>query len=171
MARNLPKVRQVKLGKKQIFKVVEQPAGRKSFVSEEKDALTAFKIPIKNGIYGFLAHNFLAGKYFFDLKVGSPLEITDQDGKEKKYIVSKIQKFQAKNPGNPRSDFIDLEKKQTISATDLFNQMYQGTHRLVLQTCISKGDDQEWGRCFLIAEPVKDLKNAQGRKRYRKQPL
>ena len=150
---------------------MEQPAGRKTFVSEEKDTLTAFRTPSSNGIYGFLAHNFLAGKHFFELKPDSRIEISDQDGQQKKYEVKKILEFQAKNPRSPRSDFIDLKSGETISATALFKKIYTGSHRLVLQTCISKEGNDEWGRCFLIAEPQSERDASDKTGRYKKQPV
>ena len=97
MANKLPKVTQVKIGKKLKFQVVEQPAGRKTFVSEEKDTLTAFKAPAKQGIYGFLAHNFLAGKHFLKLKPGSLIEISDQEGNDewgRRFLIAEPQSKQ-----------------------------------------------------------------------------
>jgi len=171
MANKLPKVTKVKIGKNLEFQVVEQPAGRKTFVSEEKDTLTAFSTPARQGIYGFLAHNFLAGKHFLKLKSGSLIEISDQEGKQKKYEVKQVLDFQAKDPHSPRSDFINLKTGKSLSSTALFVKMYSGAHRLVLQTCISKEGNDEWGRRFLIAKPLSKKNVSSKTNRYKNQPV
>ena len=152
-SRKLAVVKKIKLGRAK-FEVIDQPRGRSSFVSEKPNTLTNFRIPGRYGVYGFLAHNYLAGKKFSTLRKGQKITITLDDNIQQKYKITNIQKYQAVEPKSQRSDFIDLKDKQRYNANDLFKRVYMGSHRLVLQTCITKGGNEEWGRMFITAEPV-----------------
>jgi len=151
--KKLAQIKKIKIGHTSEYEVVDQPRARKSFVSEKPNALTNFRTPHKHGVYGFLAHNFLAGKRFFGLKAGQMITITADDGIQHSYKISNIQKYQAVDPASQRSDFIDLKDKKRYSANDLFKRVYMGGHHLVLQTCIARDGNEEWGRLFVIAEP------------------
>ena len=58
--------------------------------------------------YGMLAHNYLAGRYFFDVNVGDIVQLVFGDGDYQDFEVVEIQSYQALQPNNPRSEFIDL---------------------------------------------------------------
>ena len=100
------------------------------------------------------SHNFLAGKRFLSLKAGESITITVDDDTQYRYMITAIQKYQAVDPTSLRSDFIDLKGKKRYNTNDLFDRVYTGGHRLVLQTCIEKDGNKEWGRLFVIAKPV-----------------
>lgn len=156
--KSLSPIKTIELGKGKKFMVIGQPTGKDAFVSEKPDAVTAFSMAMKQGVYGFLAHNHKAGKSFSSIKVGQVVQLSHSDGKKQPYTIQRIEKFQALDPRNPRSKFINLKDKKQCSANDLFRQIYTGSRRLVLQTCIQKDGDEEWGRMFIIAEPKKDEK-------------
>jgi hypothetical protein len=149
----LAKVKTIRLGRSAEFEVVNQPKGKSAYVSEKQNTLTNFQMPNKYGVYGFLAHNYLAGKKFSTLKIVHMISITDEDGGLHNYKIKKIHKYQVLDPKNPRSKFIDLKDNRACTANDLFKRVYLGDHHLVLQTCISKDDQHEWGHMFIIAEP------------------
>ena len=50
--------------------------------------------------------------------------------------------------------FINIQTDQQCSAGDVFRQIYTGAEHMVLQTCIAKDEVPEWGRIFIIAEPI-----------------
>ena len=76
------------------------------------------------------------------------------DGSISKYVVTDIQEYQALQPDSPRSDFRDLGTDKVISASELFKRMYMESEQVTFQTCIWKGDEDSWGRLFVIADPI-----------------
>lgn len=134
--------------------VVGQPASQPAFVSSIDEIITEFSMPKEYGVIGMLAHNYLAGHYFFDLQAGDIIQIVYGDGAVDQYMVSEIQEYQALSPNSPYSQFKDLHSEEVLSATQLFKRVYMGEHHLTLQTCIQVGTLDSWGRLFLIAEPI-----------------
>lgn len=106
-----------------------------------------------NGNIGLLAHNFLAGRFFFNLKEGDLVVIVYGDGHLEDYTISEIKQYQALSPRSPTSDFLDLATGETVSSTNLFYRVYGGDKRVTFQTCINRDNDSEWGRLFPIAFP------------------
>jgi hypothetical protein len=145
------RVRGVYIKDKFNFLVVDQPRNRPSSI---ENVVTHFQMASKNNVTGLIAHNYLAGSYFFDIQVGDRVSIVNGDGSVFDYIVTDIQKYQALQPDNPRSTFHNLESKEKLSATELFERVYTGSHHVTFQTCIWKGDVDTWGRLFVIAEPI-----------------
>ena len=137
------------------LKVVQQPANDPGFVSTVKETATYFAM-VKNylGNTGLLAHNYLAGIYYFDLQPGQSVVLIYGDGHTEEYVVSKSDRYQAVNPTSPTSNFINLASGETLTSTDLFNRVYGGTSKTTFQTCIAQGNESSWGRLFVIA-PVK----------------
>jgi hypothetical protein len=144
----------VYLGDNRYLRIVQQPRGRPEFVSGMSGVATSFQLASQYGTIGLIAHNFLGGKFFLESKVGDEIHVLDGWGRSRCYRVISIRQFQALEPRSPRSQFIDLETYQTSSASEVFKEIYTGEHHLVLQTCIEKGQIKEWGRQFVIAEPV-----------------
>ncbi len=141
------------LGTGHFMRVVDQPVGQPEFVSGISHVATRFQLATKHGNVGLIAHNFLSGKYFLELKTGDFLYLMDGFGKRHRYIVKAIRRYQALQPRSPRSNFIDLDTQEFYSASEVFKRMYMGSHRVVLQTCIEKGNIEEWGRHFVFADP------------------
>jgi hypothetical protein len=142
------------LGKDHILHVVEQPAGKPEYVSEMTGTVTNFQLAAQHGNIGLIAHNYLGGRYFSELQIGDRVFTMNGYKGSQAYRVTRILHFRALNPRSPHSDFIDLESGARRSANDVFRQIYTGSHHLVLQTCIERGANKEWGRLFIIAEPL-----------------
>jgi len=135
--------------------VVQQPDGNAAYVSTEKGKVTQFSMAAQYGSIGLVAHNTLAGKYFNGLSDGDKITLIYGDGTRVNYKVTDIYRYQAVSPTSPYSDFVDPENdKNTLSVETVFNSIYSENGRLVLQTCISKGKVESWGRLFVVAEPT-----------------
>lgn len=137
--------------------VVQQPVGSPAYVSDRPDVVTQFAMGIEHNTVGLMAHNYLAGEAFFGLQVGQSVRLVYGDGRSVLYRVREIQRYQALNPDSTSTEFIGLQNAiaPILTATELFDRTYgQQEHLLVLQTCIAKGEEDSWGRLFVIAEPV-----------------
>jgi hypothetical protein len=142
------------LGNDHILHVVEQPAGKPEYVSEMTGTVTNFQLAANYGNIGLIAHNYLGGKYFSELNVGDKVFAMNGYQGSQAYEVTQILHFRALNPQSARSDFVDLDSGERRSVNDVFRQVYTGSHHMVLQTCIERGSNTEWGRLFVIAKPV-----------------
>ena len=89
-----------------------------------------------------------------ELKLDDNLQMIYGDGHYKTYQVTAVYRFQAIEPNNSNSSFIDLQTNEEFSAAQLFKQVYMGNHHITLQTCIQQGEEPSWGRLFIIAEPL-----------------
>lgn len=137
------------------FPVVQQPTNNPAYVSPADGELTHFGLAAGYGSTGLLAHNTAAGAYFTDLSLNQTLYLVHGNHHIQAYRITAIRRLQAVQPNSPYSDFVDLDQPGVrLSATDLFNQIYAVDNRLVLQTCLEAGGNPNWGRLFLIAEPV-----------------
>ncbi len=145
----------VYFGKDRFLRVVDQPADKPGYVSSISNTATNFQLAARYGNIGLIAHNYLGGRLFNDLEIGDKIYVMDGFGHKKDYRVIEMLRYQAVNPRSTRSNFISLENKKLYTATDVFKRVYTGKHHLVLQTCIRKGRNQEWGRIFIIAQPEK----------------
>ena len=76
------------------------------------------------------------------------------DGTYRTFRISAQHRFQALDPNNPNSNFVDLETGATLSALDVFNQMYTNADQVTFQTCIAQDGVASWGRLFVTATPV-----------------
>jgi len=136
------------------LRVVQQPPDDANYVSNVNGVATQFMLPYQiSGNIGLLAHNYLSGSLFFDIKVGDIAQLVFGDGNVDEYVVSEYHEYQALSPNSPNSDFIDLTTGEKLSAGELFNRIYSGSHRLVFQTCIAQDDIDTWGRLFVISFP------------------
>ena len=138
------------------LEVVQQPKSQSAFVSSDPDKATQFGLASTYGTIGLLAHNYAGGADFDDVVVGDKVNLVYGDGRIQQYRVSSILKFQAIDPTNTRTSFVDLATQLKATAEDLFMKVYSGKPHLTLQTCISKGSISSWGRLFIIAEPISD---------------
>lgn len=136
------------------YPVIQQPATQPAFVSETDDVVTEFNMPRKYGVTGILAHNYLAGDAFFALENGDLIHVVYGDGSIQAYEIVNVQEYQALSPDSPNSSFLDMSSGEKLTATQLFKKVYMGGPHLTLQTCIQVGNEDSWGRLFLIAEPV-----------------
>ena len=144
----------VYFGKNRFLRVIDQPSGRPEYVSNISNTATNFQLAKRYGNIGLIAHNYLGGRLFHDLHIGDDIFVMDGYGRRKNYRVSEMLSYQAVSPRSTRSNFIDLKTNRLCTASDVFKRVYTGKHRLVLQTCIKKGMNEEWGRMFVIAQPL-----------------
>jgi len=143
----------VYFGKDRFLRVVDQPAGRPEFVSSISNTATKFQLADRFGNIGLVAHNYLGGRMFHDVNMGDDIHVMDGYGRTRIYEVKELLEYQAINPRSTRSNFIELKTNTFCTASDVFKRVYKGKHRLVLQTCIKKGKNEEWGRKFVLAYP------------------
>ena len=105
------------------------------------------------GSTGLLAHNDLAGTEFSSIQDGQVIYLIFGDGSLRRYSVSQLFRFQAKQPNSAQSDFINLETGARLTSQSLFSRMYDRPGALVLQTCIEADGIGTWGRLFVVALP------------------
>ncbi len=133
--------------------VIQQPADQGTFVSPRPDIITQFAAASSLGSTGLLAHNFLAGAKFPELKYGQVVYLVYGDGKLAPYAVTEVQQYQALQPESPYSEFIDLKNGRSMTSTEVFKAAYGEKGTVVFQTCIASGNEPSWGRLFIIAKP------------------
>jgi hypothetical protein len=137
------------------LEVVYQPTSNPGYVSTEDEVATYFLYPWqKAGNHGLLAHNYLAGRYFFNLKVGDIISLVFGDGNYEDFEITQIKDFQALQPDDPYSNFIDLDTGEQLTVNSVFLEVYMGDYHTTLQTCIAQGSETEWGRQFVLAPPL-----------------
>ncbi len=134
--------------------VIQQPKGDWAFVSLNDGETTQFQSAAANGVTGILAHNFLSGRYFFNLQLGQTVDIVYGDGHLASYKITDMHRYQKLDPKTLYSRFIDLTSGENISSSDLFNREYTGAKRVEFQTCIEKDGEGSWGLLFVIATPI-----------------
>ncbi|MCE1255543.1 MAG: hypothetical protein LWX83_18585, partial [Anaerolineae bacterium] len=137
--------------------VLQQPAGNLAFVSVSDNVVTQFALASQYGSVGLLAHNFLSGKKFFDLKQGMEITLVYGDGNTVRYQIKSVERFRALSPESVNSDFVNMDESgaDTLNSTQLFHHIYSAQdNRLVLQTCIAEKSSSSAGRLFVIAEKI-----------------
>jgi hypothetical protein len=109
-------------------------------VSEAPDTVTQFELS-RN--LTFLAHNYLAGEYFRNLKIGDAVQVGYDN-----YYVTEITGYQT-----VKTDYFNLDSGQKLTETEIsYIYYYMRPETLVLQTCIERYGNSEWGRLFIRAE-------------------
>lgn len=136
------------------YPVIQQPSGSAAYVSTQDDVVTQFSLASQYGTVGILAHNYLAGLSFFELSSGQDVYVVYGNGETAHYVITEVRRFQALQPYSPYSEFIDLDTNAQYNSTNVFNEVYGESSRLVLQTCIAAEGVDSWGRLFVIAELV-----------------
>ena len=137
--------------------VVQQPEGNATYVSSQEGEVTEFSTAAQYGNVGLLAHNYKAGRFFFQLTSGQDVQLIYGDGHAETFVIKKILQFQALEPTNPFSSFRNIDKDETLDAGQMFNRVYAGQRHLTLQTCIAAKGNPSWGRVFVIALPRKNV--------------
>jgi hypothetical protein len=136
------------------LEVTQQPANDPIFVAETFGTVTQSRLAADYGTIGLLAHNHLSGSQFFELARGQEVDIVYGDRTFHQYVISDIRRLRALDPDNPYSDFSDLDNAgPQLSSTQVFEQFFGGSDRVVFQTCISANGIRSWGRLFVTATP------------------
>lgn len=137
------------------YPVLQQPNDKPSFVSTKENVVTEFNLAQKFDSIGLVAHNYLAGKLFDQVELDQEIVVIYGDGTQVKYKVTETRAYQALTPSSPYSSFCNVKyPDKVISCEELFYETYALQGKLILQTCISKGNNDSWGRLFIIAEIV-----------------
>jgi hypothetical protein len=135
--------------------VVQQPVGDSRFVSEKNSTATQFNMAARAGNVGLLAHNFLAGQLFFNVRQSDRIILVYGNGRMETFVVESILKYQTL----PRGIYKDLSAQSLLDTGEMFHKVYGKDYHVTLQTCIEKDGDPNWGRLFIIAQPVKENDN------------
>lgn len=135
------------------LQVVQQPESYPAYVSRIQNSVTQFRLAARLGNVGVLAHNFLSGRYFFDLHPAQTVELVYGGGRIEVYRVTRVYRYRAVNPRSTNSDFIDMDSSERLSADQLFEKVYEGPRHVTFQTCITRDGNSSWGRLFVLAEP------------------
>lgn len=133
--------------------IVQQPYGNGSFLSNEANTITQFRMASQYGTTGLLAHNYLAGATFFNLEAGDEVRLVYGDGKVDYFVIYEILKYEALQPNSPYSSFRSLETDEVFSVEKVFKRVFFSDGNITFQTCIEKDGDLSWGRLFVIAIP------------------
>ena len=75
--RPLEYVSGVYLGDNRFLRIVQQPGGRPEFVSGISGVATNFQLASRYGTIGLIAHNYLGGRFFLDVKEGNVVHVMD----------------------------------------------------------------------------------------------
>jgi hypothetical protein len=133
--------------------VLQQPPGNAGYVSNQPETVTQFGLARDYGSIGLVAHNTHSGSQFYKLSPGQDVYLVYGDGRTTSFRIKESATFQALSPNSPYSNFVDLNSGKTLSASDLFLDIYAQPGRLVFLTCIEVNGVSTWGRLFIIAEP------------------
>lgn len=136
------------------YAIDQQPSASPGYVSTSPNKVTQFKMASTMGNLGLLAHNYLAGASFSQLKKGDTITLVFGDGRTQGFVVEDILQYQALSPLSPYSNFTDLGTRELLTAEQLFSKVYRGEFHLTLQTCIENEGNLSWGRLFIIAKPI-----------------
>jgi hypothetical protein len=135
------------------YYVVSQPDGNYSFISTQPNTVTEYSLA-STGVEGLLGHVALSGKAFSTLTSNQDLVLIWADGSTRHFKIAYSHRYQALEPNSANTYFIDLENGATVTPADLFIEYYMGSAHITFQTCILKDGNPNWGRLFVVAEPV-----------------
>lgn len=137
------------------LEVEQQPRSNAVYVSTRLGTVTQFKSAADNGIVGLLAHNFLSGLQFYNLKIGQEVHLIYGDGKFRDYQVAEINRFQKLDPSSLSSDLIEMSTGKRFTTNQVFNRYYTGNDHVTFQTCLAGGGISNWGLVFIVATPLR----------------
>jgi len=139
-------------GKSLSYIVIPQPPNDNGFVSSIDRTVTQFQMPYKrSNTLGFLAHNYIAGRDFSSVSIGDRLEYIGLKNDNRNATVKQIIDCSKLDQKGTKFSCPSISKKPLTEA-QLYNYIYKPSNRFVLQTCIGKDKDMEWGRKFIIGE-------------------
>jgi hypothetical protein len=138
------------------FPIIQQPEGNDIYVSLKPDLVTQFRQAKRHDVTGLLAHNYLSGEDFYQLKMGQEIWIVYGDKEIRRYQVSGLHEFQKLNPIDLYSNLLDLNTHEELSMTEVYHQFYWGSHHLIFQTCLVGEGRLDWGLFFVVAVPLDD---------------
>jgi len=134
--------------------VIQQPSTDGLYVSKMTDTLTQFRLAVRYGNIGLLAHNYLSGQYFSQLALGESVFLVYGKGRVETMRITQVYRYRAIDPYSTTSDFIDLDTNQHLTDYQVFSKVYLGAQHVTFQTCIEHDGNLSWGRLFVVAEPA-----------------
>jgi hypothetical protein len=134
--------------------VEQQPPDHHLYVTEKLGYATQFGRPLRYDVIGLLAHNTNSGILFYGLDLGDDVYLVFGDGRLAVYRVETIEDFQKLEPGNPRSDYVELSSGEILNTNEVFTRFYRNGPHLTLQTCLEMGGDFNWGVRFIVAKEI-----------------
>jgi hypothetical protein len=134
--------------------VLPQPETDDTFVSKQPGFATLFNGANSNGITGLLAHNYLAGRSFYNLGVGQDVLVVYGDSSLRFYRVTEIARYKKLEPANSTSDYLDLRTGEQLTFAQVYFKFYTGEHRVIFQTCLAGEGIPNWGLIFAVATPL-----------------
>jgi hypothetical protein len=134
--------------------VEQQPPNHSMYVTEKEGYATQFSRPARFDVIGLLAHNTHSGILFYGLDIGHKVYVIMGDGQVLRYEVATISDFQKLQPGNSRSDYVDLQSGVRMSTDEVFDRFYKNGPHLTLQTCLEREQNKSWGVRFIVALPL-----------------
>lgn len=122
--------------------------GDPMLVTTDPNQVTLYETAYDAGVIGLLAHNHLAGETFYQLEPGDRLYLDHTA-----YQVHEVIQYQTLNP----YEFLDLSTGEILTGEEAIQAIYldQADGTLVLQTCLEKYGDPDWGLAFWIASPIR----------------
>ncbi len=136
------------------LRVMQQPADDPESVLRMDGVVTQFGEAALNHVIGLLAHDDLAGVSFSNLRIGQEVRIVYGDGRVEYYMVNRLARFQAPQPGSRDKNYVDLDSNIPYTAQDIFSMFYDGDVHVTFQTCILQDGNSSWGRLFVTAIPI-----------------
>ena len=137
--------------------VLQQPEDDPGSVFQVDGVATQFRSAARNNVIGLLAHNYLAGASFSNLKIGQDVRIVYGNGRVNYFKINRLARFRAVLPGSQDESYVDLSSNISYTAQDIFTMFYDGDAHVTFQTCIGQGDNSSWGRLFVVAIPVSSV--------------
>jgi hypothetical protein len=134
--------------------VIQQPEDEAVYVANRAGLLTQFRMASQNGVVGLMAHNYLSGKDFDQLEIGQEVRVVYTDRQIGRFQVTSIHRFQKLQPSRLYSDFVDLDTRERLTTSQVFDQFYRGRPHVTFQTCLEKDGRLDWGILFVIASPL-----------------
>jgi hypothetical protein len=136
--------------------VEPQPPGQDLYVTSKVGYATLFSRPLRYNVIALLAHNTHSGALFYKLDLGDAVTLVYGDGRREVYQIEAIEDFQKLEPGNPRSNYVELISGQVMSTRQVFTRFYRNGPHLVLQTCLEYQGNYNWGVRFIMGEEIND---------------
>ncbi len=135
------------------FQVIQQPENEDGYVSPVPEIVTQYRLPTQEGVAALIAHNYLAGRKFYELKPGAQIWLFFDDHSARSYRITQISKFRKVSPALLTSDLVDLVDQTTLTSNQAYDRFYTGAQHLTLQTCLEGNGRLDYGLMFVVAEP------------------
>ena len=142
--------------------IEQQPKKQYGYIPNKEGAGSQFQSTSDYGSMGVLAHNYLSGQRFFNMKQGDEVSANYVGGGKsagEQFEVAEIHRYQATNPNSQTSSFVDLDTGEKLTFEQLYHNMYNENNPLVFQTCIERDGNNQWGRLFVVARRKKPGKD------------